>query len=177
MSEHRTQQLTGSEQLQRRITLANLAAGASTGLWLVPIALLFFDMPHDVFVLVLVVAGTISLSTLAIGITLRAQARQAQWRERIEEVSQRRHNDLTVQIAAENAAVQQLVATQLQDIRRRVDEVAGKVGRDYFGIYADALTDMHGGPEIVNGTETTKLEPYNNAANVVHFRRAANGGH
>lgn len=176
MSEHSNQQqLTGSERLQRSATLARILTGASIALWLIPIVFLFVDVPRDELILMGILAGTLAMCTFITAQWLRSQRRHALWRTRVEDVSLRRHNDLTTQLADDSEALRQLLTFQLADLRLRVDQVAARLDRSSWDIYADAITDAQGGPEVFNGQDTRRLQQQHNN-NVVHFPRTP-GGH
>jgi hypothetical protein len=182
MPRHRRKPLTGSEQLLRRITIEDVLTGAALALWLVPVALLFTEMPSEPAVLVVGAAGAAALAAFLIGVVLRSQRRNAQWREHADWVAFRRHTELVQQVAADHQALirivmhnQTVTLTNLAQVNRRVDDVNGKLDRASWDIYADGLTDQQGGPEVVNGEITRRLQLNGAVNNVVQFTRPGRG--
>ena len=176
MPEHSKQQHTGSEQLRRKIMIANLCTGVAAALWLIPIAVCLLVLRRAEIFLAMHVAGAIAMAALVVGLRLRAQRRNLQWQQSAESTARLRHQELLNQHAADNQAIARLIMHNhtaingaVADVRRRIDDVAGKVSRDYFGVYADALTDLQGGPEVVNGEVTRRLY-LGSPDNVVQFR-------
>jgi membrane protein implicated in regulation of membrane protease activity len=182
MSEHSVLGLTGSERLQRRITLADYLTGAAVALWLAPIACVIAEVCHHILILVSALASTLAMAAFMVSVALRAYRTNRQWRERAALTALRRHNELVAQLAANHKVVADLVdrnhamlSSGLGEIHRQVNSVTGMLHRASWDIYADAITDVAGGPEVVNSTDTRHLPPHPGASNVVRFPHTFNG--
>jgi hypothetical protein len=148
----RIRALSGPE-LERKIVLTNLLAGASTAFWLVPITFIFNPVPQDVFVFLTVLAAAVSMATVLIGVVYRSQRnnmaraveRDIVERAALAEIHQLVH-DLRVFTQDHHA-----------EVTARVERVAARVERTYWNAYSDAAADMQGGEQVVNETTTRRL--------------------
>jgi hypothetical protein len=181
MSEHDARQPTGPDRLQRRATRADLLTGAAVVLWLVPIGFVAVKVPTDAPELAVVLASTLALSAFVLSVAMRARVVNRRWRDRAAETAQRRHNELVAQIANNHMVLMRMVDhTQttvdngLADLHERVISIEGQLGRKHWDIYADAITDVCGGPEVVNGQDTHRLSQRPGPGNVVQFPQASN---
>jgi hypothetical protein len=176
MSEHSPRQLTGSERLQRRITLADLLTGAAVALWLIPIAFVILNVPHDALVLVVVLASTLALSTFFVSVALRTRRIDRRWRDKADSTAQRRHNELAAQLANSHMVLSRMIDRAQSDVLDRVRRIEGQLDRTSWDIYADGMADARGGPEVVNAQDTRRIPPHQRpgVSNVVQFPHASN---
>lgn len=168
------------ETSQRRSVLNAFLTGAAAASWAIPALLLLADVRDQVFNLILGLAMCVFTTTVLVGIAFRIERRQYErrleekavaearaWRNRDEALmrEQAHHEELVRMLAK--------VATASEDRFRAtvplVKEIRDKVLRDYFGVYSDVLTDLNGGPEVVNGETTGPIETAVNAP-VVQLR-------
>lgn len=164
MPEHvKEQPLTGSESLRNRIAISNFMTGGAIALWLIPICLLWTDIQHPPFILLVGVVSSLSLSSFLLGVVFRAQYRNAQRAE----VAEQRYADLVHLVVENHEATQE----RITDLVKRVELITMRVGQEYFNAYADAVADVHGGPEVVDGTGTRSLNDHK----IVPFTKVHNG--
>ena len=181
MAEHcKRRRLTGSEPLRHHITLANNLAAIGVALWLIPVTLSVLDINDAVFVLIVNIVSSLGLGTFVIGVALRSQQANQRWRDAHDMTALRRHNELVAQQAADRQALYRLTMASQRimdaahaDFRERFDTIQGKLDRGAWDIYADAIIDTQGGPEVVNGETTHKITPV--GGNVIRLRPACSG--
>ncbi len=165
-------------QLWRHLTVANTMTALGLALWLIPIGMYFLDASDTIVMIVVNFVAAVGLAMFTGGLVWRSQQRNQRWRDQYEHTTARRHNELVLQHTADREAMYRLITSSqkiaddaLANIHRQVNAIAGRLDRGAWDIYADAITDVAGGPEVVNGETTQQLSVP--GGNVVRLRRSA----
>ena len=174
---------TGPEKLQRRINAADILAAVAVTLWLVTIALIIQRVSYGIPLLAIQLCPVLGLACLALGLTLRGQKRNQQWRRDQEQTEVRRHNDLVAQQTRNSEDLirvfmhnQRVTDAAFRDVHKQLQDIVAQLDRKAWDIYSDAMIDLQGGPEVVNGETTQRFTPglgHTTADNVVQLRRPA----
>lgn len=176
---HRTPHASDTpESLQRGLTLAACLTGFAAALWLGPLTLYYAGAAHGLLTIAVGATAVLSLGSFTYGMFLRWRCRAEALISENEAAALRRHRELCallVQNGVSSRERDDQLAQQIASYALQSAQQFEKIMQEYFNLYADVATDIAGGRQVVDETDTRPLN--DRAAVVVPIARPyTNGG-
>ncbi|MFI7547245.1 hypothetical protein [Actinoplanes sp. NPDC049599] len=150
------QQHTGPEHMSRRNTVASLLGGLAAIVWIAPLTL-HDNLSESLFRVIVALTASLSVCAVLAGVELRVRSHLAWFRAEFDARDRRQHEELRQLVVNGHAAIRHQLNETVIQLGQRMDQVGVRTTQEYFNSYADAVTDVAGGPSVVDGTSTSRI--------------------
>jgi hypothetical protein len=164
-------QISGPDDLQRRMNRTAFLMGAGVAAWLVPIAALVLGGSHDLLLFSIGLASTGSICSFVATVFYGSQRRGfLKWQHYDEQARLERE-----QLREEIGELRDALHLMSQQLHTRIGQVGLTVTQENFNAFGQGVVVGLGGEEKVQGYETRRLPDAQVYRMPLHSNRGHNG--